>query len=294
MQSLQALSGTLKNSSLIEVYRALDGSETVVKQALVDTKAITDDLLKKERNRLYNNNKEVFQQLAKLLETLQQDNEPDDEEQFDNDVQEESSSPSHSAIKEAVNAYLSAVKALARTWYLKRSLSKTSRSATVVQFLGEAIPSNEVLIEVGQHISFQNGLRRFINSHRRLVFDVPSSYQQFRKDKSKTAIFYTGEAVNTTQLSGIELDLIELLMLRNARQLLSQTFVARSSEEARFSYLINIAELFRHQIMVDEATDFSMLELACMTNLTSMESKSFFACGDFNQRITTTGIRQWD
>ncbi|MFT6164476.1 MAG: superfamily I DNA/RNA helicase [Zhongshania aliphaticivorans] len=294
LQSLQALSDTLEYSSLIEVYRALDGAEILVKQALVDTKAIADDLLKRERNRLYNNNKEVFQQLAKLLETLQQDNEPDDEEQFDSDEQEESISPTHSAIQEAVNAYLSAIKALARTRYLKRSLSKTSRSTAVVQFLGEAIPSNEVLIEIGRYISFQNGLRRFINSHRRLVTDIPSSYQKFRKDKSETAAFYTGEAINATQLSGIEVDLIVLLMLKNTRQLLSQAFVVRSSEEARFGYLVNIAELFRNQVMVDEATDFSMLELACMASLTSLESQSFFACGDFNQRITTTGIRQRD
>lgn len=294
LQSLQTLSNMLEYSPLIEVYRALDGGENAVKQALVDTKAIADDMLKKERNRLYNSNKEVFQQLAKLLETLQQDNEPDDEEQFDSDEQEESTSPSHSAIQEAVNAYLSAIKALARTRYLKRSLSKTSRSAAVVQFLGEAIPSNEVLIEIGRYISFQNGLRRFINSHRRLLTDIPSSYQQFRKDKSQTAAFYTTEPSNATQLSGIELDLIVLLMLKNARQLLSQVFVARSSEESRFGYLVNIAELFRNQVMVDEATDFSMLELACMASLTSLESQSFFACGDFNQRITTTGIRQRD
>jgi len=294
LQSLQVLSDTLEYSSLIEVYRALDGAENVVRQTLVDTKAVADDLLKRERNRLYNNNKEVFQQLAKLLETLQQDNEPDDEEQFDSDEQEESTSPNHSAIQEAVNAYLSAIKALARTRYLKRSLSKTSRSAAVVQFLGEAIPSNEVLIEIGRYISFQNGLRRFINSHRRLVTGIPSSYQQFRKDKSQAAAFYTGEAINATQLSGIELDLIVLLMLKNTRQLLSQAFVARSSEEARFGYLVNIAEMFRNQVMVDEATDFSMLELACMASLTSLDSQSFFACGDFNQRITTTGIRQRD
>ncbi len=292
LQPLEALSGTLENSPLIEVCRALDGAESVVKQALIDTKAIADDLLKRERNRLFNNNKEVFQQLAKHLETLQQDNEPDDEELFDNDEQEESTSPSHSAIQVAVNAYLSAIKTLARTRYLKRSLSKTSRSAAVVQFLGDAaIPSNEVLIEIGRHISFQNGLRRFTNSHKRLVTDIPTSYQQFRKDKSLAAIFYTGEAINTTQLSGIELDLIVLLMLKNTRHLLSQSFVARASEEARFSYLVNIAELFRNQIMVDEATDFSMLELACMASLTSLDSQSFFACGDFNQRITVTGIR---
>ncbi len=293
LKPIEALSDTLESSSLIEVYRALDGTESAVKQVLVDTKAIADDLLKKERNRLYNNNKEVFQQLAKYLETLQQDNEPDDEELFD-DEQEEPTSPSHSAIQVAVNAYLSAIKTLARTRYLKRNPSKPSRSAAVVQFLGDAIPSDEVLIKIGRHIIFQNGLRRFISSHKRLVTDIPASYQQFRKDKSKATEFYVGDAISTTQLSGIELDLIVLLMLKNTRQLSSQAFVARASEEARFSYLVNIVELFRNQIMVDEATDFSMLELACMASLTNLDSQSFFACGDFNQRITTTGIRHRD
>lgn len=292
LRTLQALSEKLKYSSLIEFYRDLDDAETEVKQALFDIRSIADDLLKRERNRLYNSNKEVFQQLAKHLETLQQDNETDDEEQFDSDEQEETVSPNQNRMQVGVNAYLSAIKTLARTRYLKRNLAKSSRSASVVKFLAEAIPSNEVLIEIGRYISFQNGLRRFINSHRRWVMDIPSSYQQFRKEKSRVAAFYADKTINATHLSGIELDLIVLSMLKNTRHLLSQSFVSIASDEARFSYLLNIAELFRNQVMVDEATDFSMLELACMANLTNLDRRSFFACGDFNQRITATGIRQ--
>lgn len=294
LASLDALSETLERSSLMDVYRSLNGEEGALKQVLVDSRSIADELLKKERNRLYNNNKEIFHQLAAHLDTLQQDNEADDEESFDEDDQEGIGSSGHSPIQVAVSAYLSAIKALARTRYLKRSLSRTSRSAAVIQFLGEALPSDEVLIEIGRHISLQNGLRRFINSHKRLVTEVPSSYQQFRKQNIKTVEFYEREAITASQISGVELDLIVLLMLKTARQLLVQAFVRRALEEARFSYLVNIAELFRHQIMVDEATDFSMLELGCMANLTQLESQSFFACGDFNQRITLTGIRHRD
>lgn len=291
LQLLLSLTSRLEVSPLIEIYRALDGADEAFKQALADDKTIADDLLKRERSRLFINDKGVFQRLAKHLESLQQDNEPDEEELFDDDEQDETEAPSSTEIQVAVKAYLSAIKSLARTKYLKRSLSKTSRSSSVIQFLGDALPSNEVLIEIGRHISFQNGLRRFINSHNRYVTDIPSSYQHFRKDKNIANEFYTEETINPSQMSGIELDAIVLLMLINARLLLSQSYVGRALDEPRFGYLVKITGLFRNQVMVDEATDFSMLELACMANMATLQSRSFFACGDFNQRITRTGIR---
>lgn len=87
------------------------------------------------------------------------------------------------------------------------------------------------------------------------------------------------------------MDAIILLMLRKSKQLMAQNYVVKSLEEPKYSYLAVISGLFKNQIMVDEATDFSMLQLACMESLTSLKSKSFFACGDFNQRITSSGIR---
>ena len=46
--------------------------------------------------------------------------------------------------------------------------------------------------------------------------------------------------------------------------------------------------------MVDEATDFSPIQLGCMAVLAHPVTKSFFACGDFNQRLTTWGSRSID
>jgi hypothetical protein len=43
--------------------------------------------------------------------------------------------------------------------------------------------------------------------------------------------------------------------------------------------------------VVDEAPDFSLLQLACMAALAHPRIRSFFACGDFNQRLTTWGAR---
>lgn len=53
-------------------------------------------------------------------------------------------------------------------------------------------------------------------------------------------------------------------------------------------------DLFRNQVLVDEATDFSPLQLRCMSAIAHPAIKSFFACGDFNQRITAWGTRSAD
>jgi hypothetical protein len=290
-ENLQQLGKEIESRKLIDIYRELETFEDSFKSALNGSKTIAEDLLKKERNRLYNNDKEIFHRLAKHLETLQQENELDDEELFDDDEQEDASTLSSSAIPVAVKSYLSAIRALARTKYLKRSMPTKSRSSSIIRFLDKSVPSDGILFEIGKHISFQNGLRRFVNSHKRYVSDVPTSYRYFRKDKTVLANFYGTEAANTTQLSNIELDVIILLMLKKSRKLMTQGFVAKSLDEAKYSYLVVISDLFKNQVMVDEATDFSMLQLACMESLTSLKSKSFFACGDFNQRITSSGIR---
>ena len=52
-----------------------------------------------------------------------------------------------------------------------------------------------------------------------------------------------------------------------------------------------INESLRPQVFVDEATDFSAVQLAALIELSHPGLRSWFACGDFKQRITHTGIR---
>jgi len=72
---------------------------------------------------------------------------------------------------------------------------------------------------------------------------------------------------------------------------LTQNFVSKQLDHPQFSLLSIIADQFKNQILVDEATDFSPIQLACMESLTHLNTRSFFACGDFNQRITSWGTR---
>ena len=294
VEQLLRLSEGLDGRAWTDIYRDLGKQEPLFKVTLDESKRIADDLLKQERNRIFNSDKEVFQRLAQYLTGVQQDDEPDEEAEFDEDETESIGNPNTGDIQNAVRAYLAALRTLARSRYRKRSVPKGSRAFRVVLWLGDALPSDAVLLEIGQRISFQNGLRRFVGAFRRYVSDVPTSYRLFRKEQSETAKFFVEVASNPLHLSPTELDAIVLLMLRNCRTLLSQSFIERELDAPRYESLRNIASLFKNQIMVDEATDFSMLQLACMESLTTLRSSSFFACGDFNQRITHSGVRTMD
>lgn len=296
-RSLVELADSLDARDWMAIYRDLDAREADFRAVLEESRAVTDRLLKGARNSLYNADKEVFARLALFLENLQQDDEPDDDEEFDNDEADgfgEQTGQTAGDIQNAVKAYLSALRALSRSRYRNRAMPKDSRAARVVAWLDGKLPPEAVLIEIGQRTSFQNGLRRFINASRRYVSDVPRSYLAFRKENVGRTEFYKNAPTSPRHLSPVELDAVVLLMLRNCRSLLAQSFVARNVDSQRFEVIKRVSSLFRTQIMVDEATDLSTLQLACMEGLASLPGRSFFACGDFNQRITDSGIRSTD
>ena len=82
-----------------------------------------------------------------------------------------------------------------------------------------------------------------------------------------------------------------LAILRDANALLESTAVRRGLQDAFWSTLGPIHDTYRNQVFVDEATDFSPVQLACMAALSHPVTRSFFACGDFNQRLTVWGTQ---
>jgi DNA helicase IV len=92
----------------------------------------------------------------------------------------------------------------------------------------------------------------------------------------------------------LELDIVILTSLRAAGELLRSATIARRVQDTYWSALQTVQGLYKNQILVDEATDFSPVQLACMASLANPQLRSFFACGDFNQRLTTWGSQSVD
>lgn len=287
--SLEIFFDTESTYSLVDLLIAVEQKEDSVKTLLEKVKTATDLLIKQERDRVYKLDSTVFTRLGAHLRTLTQDQNSDDDDEFEGD--ESDSSDQTNDLKLGVVAFVGALRSIAKNVFLKKSMPKTGRTAEVITFTQDKLPDNDVLQQLGKQLVYQSALRRLSNAHRRFVEDVSTSYQRFRRDKNVKDQFYVEDVISATDISYPELDGIILLTLRNARQLMQQAVIKRKMLEVKFDYLTDIRSLFKNQIMVDEATDFSGLELACMEALTSLETKSFFACGDFNQRITTKGLR---
>jgi hypothetical protein len=59
---------------------------------------------------------------------------------------------------------------------------------------------------------------------------------------------------------------------------------------ASHGWLEDIRSRYIPPVFVDEATDFSAVQLGCMAELAHPSLRSWFACGDFMQRITQHGV----
>lgn len=292
---LNNLLATPDKISPVGLLHQLDALEKEIKAALDSAKAIADKSVTEQRNLLFNRDKSVFDSMAVFLDSLTVNEEEDEDAEFDDEADIQVVAPSRSAVQKAVSAYIGFIKSYSRQLYLGRSIAKDSKSAKIREWLGESrLPSREILLSIGQQMSYQNGLRRFLNTPKRYVFGVVNSYADFRKQNLENNGWYVASNFNSANVDGNEVDAMLLLIFQNARELLAQNFVSRNLELAKFAGLNDFNGMLKNQIMVDEATDFSVLQLACMRMLTSIKTNSFFACGDFNQRITRQGVTKLD
>jgi DNA polymerase III delta prime subunit len=291
LAKLKNLLVTPDKISPVGLLQQLDALEKEIKSALESAKAIADKLVTEQRNLLYNRDKTVFDSMAVFLDSITVSDDEDEDAEFDEEVDTQVVAPSRSAVQKVVSAYIGFIKSYSRQLYLGRSLPKDSKSAKIRDWLGESrLPNREILLSIGQQITYQNGLRRFLNMPKRYAFGVVNSYADFRKLNLENNGWYLASNFNSANVDGNEVDAMLLLIFQNARELLAQNFVSRNLELAKFAGLNDFYGKLKNQIMVDEATDFSVLQLACMRMLTSLKTNSFFACGDFNQRITRQGV----
>jgi len=282
------------DTAIVSIYREFYELESELSPILNELKKKAQSQIRGTLNLLVNHNKDFLNEFAKFLDSLKVDEVDDEEsdESFDDD--EPSGDEAKTPLSMAISAYNRFIRVYARSKEQGRKISPTSRNGKILDWLGARIPDDETIRPIGRNILTQNALRRFVNPSKRYVMDVAKNYKRFRKDSLKNGKWYTGAMDNNASISSLEVDMLILVILKNVRGLLAQPFIVRDMDTPKYRYLKAISEEFRNQILVDEATDFSAIQLACMATLASPATNSFFACGDFNQRITTWGVRSED
>ena len=279
-----------RNDSLADRFIAIANLGEEVQALANSLRSVTDDKLRSALGQMFRQDAGLLNRLMTFVGTL--DDAVEDIDDLDGDEDEDNRKPADRGA--AIEACIRAVRAQARAAASGRALQKSTRHGRLVEFLGGKILPPDELKAVGGNLQVQTAARRFLNPLRRYVSGIPRRYRRFRRERQAEGRWYKKEGFVPADISALETDAILLAMLNAARGLMRDIRIARDIEQGPYGILQTVQNLFRTQIVVDEATDFSPIQLACMKGLCDPTANSFFACGDFNQRITSWGTRSAD
>lgn len=305
MQSVQQLAARLQEvlaqageDGLGTTFTSLANELPKVQELLTSLKEASDQKITEALTLQLNRNNAFIDELAHFIDGLQQtqtieSDETDDVDELDGE-DEEDVITTHTGRAAAINAYMRAVRAHARAAATKRSLSKAGKNGKIIEWLGARGLAEADRADVGASLMVQTNIRRFANPVKRYLDDIPKRYRTYRRERQQANSWYKPDGFKTGEIHPLEVDIVLLTILRGVADLISKPHVQRNIDSSAWSTLKTALSHYRNQVVVDEATDFSPIQLACMASLTHPRLRSFFACGDFNQRLTTWGSRSAD
>lgn len=234
-------------------------------------------------------NRNFVTEFAEFLATLQQSE--SDETEGTETEEDDDAQAAKVGLQAATNEYMQALRTLSRSAAAKRVVNINSRAGKIIEWLGDRILSHGDLEEIGNKLIVQAAARRFIAPAKQYIDGVAKRYRNFRRERQAEGVWYTPGGFDHRDIHPIELDAILLATLKAGNELMNRQAVLRSIDNTQWSAVRTMLRCYRHQIVIDEATDFSPIQLACMNELAHPRTRSVFACGDFNQRLTIWGVR---
>ncbi|EKQ6357320.1 ATP-binding domain-containing protein [Pseudomonas aeruginosa] len=294
-ERLNSILTQASDGALASTFGSLAAELPKVQALVASLKEASDGKIKAALNLQLNRNRVFLDELARFIDGLQQvqATDADEQEELDADEEEDTTAP-RTGRAAALNAYMQAVRAQARAAASKRAVSKTSRNGKIIEWLADRGLTETDRADVGASLLVQTNARRFVNPVKRYLDGIPKRYRAFRRERQQPGSWYRNEGFEARDIHPLELDIVLLAILRAASDLISRPNVQRDIDSPAWSALQPILGHYRNQVLVDEATDFSPIQLACMAALAHPRLRSFFACGDFNQRLTTWGARSAD
>ncbi len=259
-----------------EVARLRDATRTTLRQPLA---------LHFRRDR------DAMDALARFVSTLspEADDASDDADADGEDEDDELVSPGGRVAAEA--AFVRALRARAVAQARRRALGSETRAARVLAWATERGIELPLLDEVGQQLLVQRAASRLLRAPNLYLRRMASRYRQFRRAVQPDGRWYSSTVANSNDADPLEVDLVVLALLRGASAMRRDGVLIRRMADRTPALIDTVEALKRHQILVDEATDFSPVQLACMAQLARSGLDSFCASGDFNQRLTLWGSR---
>jgi hypothetical protein len=129
---------------------------------------------------------------------------------------------------------------------------------------------------------------------RRLFEAIPRAYQEFREDRANAVRYFSDEAtplIRARQLSAPEQDTLLFHALEFVRTLRGEFGANLFGVPGSIQLLLEKLRLF---IAIDEATDFSAVQIACMERFAPAKKGGVTIAGDVLQRVTRQGLKRWE
>jgi len=191
--------------------------------------------------------------------------------------------------------YKQAITQYALTHILKNNKKMSQFSKEIIEWLGdELLPGTEEVIRLGKLSLQLRAFSAFSNPIKSFFKNINTLYKEFRDFHKTRGIWYKKEISNNV-IDSTELDIILLCHLQMMNLFLNRSNVWKNLDsDSSYSYLSARCKEYYHQVLVDEAPDFSPIQLRCMRLLTHPKVNSFFACGDFYQRTNVIGTSSYE
>lgn len=289
-----------KSNFYAHMLLGVSGLIPQIRDAIAARNDAIDRILTHTRNTITSSDRSfpelLREQIAKQLAS--EPNEFEDDEDPDQALEDEDAQTAEPQAgrpvnrQQALSRFELAVKSLAKAKLRKRQVSERSQDGMLLTWLGpDRLPSDDDISTLGHLLEEQGRLRKFERLERHFLRSLPQKYKRFRSERTKVSRWYRSALAKPSDIHWKELDLVVLSVLQIANELLA-TYRDRAGEELPSAGLLSaVRYLQRAQILVDEATDFSRVQLAAMLELAHPSAKSFFMCGDVNQRLTSWGVK---
>jgi len=230
---------------------------------------------------------------AFVTELLREQEDSTDDLDEDDDDDADAASPTERARgrKAVLDVFLRALRTTAIARANSRKPSTASRAGKVLAWLDARGTDLLDMKDLGRTLLVQRALGRILRAPADYLSKMSLRYRAFRREARAEGQWYGTTKVPPAYAHPVEIDLILLAMLRAAHEMAADRLIARRLADDVPALMQDIARERRNQILVDEATDFSPVQLACMRALADQRTGSMFLSGDFNQRLTLWGSR---
>lgn len=278
-------------NSIATIMTAISSLSDEITTLMAELRAETDAILNGSLNRQLNLDRNFLNQLWQFISSLQIFDADDGDEEEDPDAEEEDVFSLNTGILAATAAFRRAMRAYAKAAAGNHGVRNSSTNGQIIKWLGNRTLTTDEISKAGESLLVQDAVRHFASPVRRYLKGIPSRYRRFRRSQNEQTRWYLAGNVPTAEINPLELDVVLLSILHGASEMLSLGSVSNSLSDPFWSPLKPINELYRNQILIDEAADFATVQLGCMSMLANPRIRSVFACGDFNQRMTVWGAR---